>query len=48
VPSLIKKLTELARSPQASSAIAKARAQAANPQNRRRLEELKTRVTKRP
>jgi hypothetical protein len=47
MPSLIKKLTELTRSPQASSALAKAKEQAAKPENRQRLEQLKTRVTKR-
>ncbi|MBC7559465.1 MAG: hypothetical protein H7270_08935 [Dermatophilaceae bacterium] len=46
MPSLMKKLTELARSPQASNAIAKAKEQAAKPENRERLEQLKNRVTK--
>jgi hypothetical protein len=48
VVNLMKKLTELAKSPQAGNAIAKAKEQAANPANRRRLEQLKARVTKRP
>jgi hypothetical protein len=48
VPNLMKKLTELARSPQAGNAIAKAKEQAAKPENRRRLEQLKARVTKKP
>ena len=48
MPNLMKKLTELAKSPQAASAIAKAKEQAANPQNRRRLEQLKARVTRKP
>ena len=46
MPNLMKKLTELARSPQASNAIAKAKEQAAKPENRERLEQLKNRVTK--
>lgn len=48
MPSMMQKLTELARSPQASKAIAKAKEQAAKPENRRKLEQLKARVTKRP
>ena len=48
MPNLMKKLTELARSPQAGNAIAKAKEQAAKPENRRRLEQLKARVTKQP
>jgi len=48
VANLMKKLTELARSPQASNAIAKAKEQAVKPENRRRLEQLKARVTKKP
>jgi len=48
VPNLMKKLTELARSPQAGNAIAKAKEQAAKPENRRRLEQLKARVAKKP
>ena len=48
VPNLMKKLTELVRSPQAGNAIAKAKDQAAKPENRRRLEQLKARVTKKP
>ena len=46
MPNLMKTLTELARSPQGGNAIAKAKEQAAKPENRRRLEELKARVTK--
>jgi len=48
VPNLMKKLTDLVRSPQAGNAIAKAKEQAAKPENRRRLEQLKARVTKKP
>ena len=48
MPNLMKKLTELARSPQAGNAIAKAKEQAAKPENRRRLEQLKARVAKKP
>ena len=48
MPSLMKKLTDLAHSPQASNAIAKAKEQATNPENRRRLEQLRSRVTKKP
>jgi hypothetical protein len=48
VPNLMKKLTEFARSPQAGNAIAKAKEQAAKPENRLRLEQLKARVTKKP
>ncbi len=48
MPNLMKKLTELARSPQAGNAIAKAKEQATKPENRRRLEQLKARVTKKP
>ncbi len=48
MPNLMKKLTELAKSPQAGHAIAKAKEQAAKPENRRRLEQLKARVTRRP
>ena len=47
MPSLMKKLTDLARSPQATSAIAKAKEQATKPENRERLEQLKSKVTKR-
>jgi len=42
----MKKLAELAHSPQATSAIAKAKEQAAKPENRERLEQLKNKVTK--
>lgn len=48
VPSLIKKLTAFAKSPQASSVVTKAREQAAKPENRRRLEQLRTRVGRKP
>lgn len=47
MPNMMKKLTDLARSPQATKAIAKAKEQAAKPENRQRLEQLKARVTKR-
>jgi len=46
VPSMMKKLTDLAKSPQAAKAIAKAKEQAAKPENRQRLEQLKNRMTK--
>jgi len=49
VPSLIKKLTAFAKSPQAGSVVTKAREQAAKPENRRRLEQLlRTRVGRKP
>jgi len=48
VPNLMKKLTDLVRSPQAGNAIAKAKEEAAKPENRHRLEQLKARVTKKP
>jgi hypothetical protein len=41
----MKRLTELARSPQAGNSIAKAKEQAARPENRR-LEQLMARATK--
>ena len=47
MPSLIKKLTSFARSPQGNAAMEKAREQVAKPENRRRLEELRARVTRR-
>ena len=46
MPSMMKKLTDLAHSPQAAKAIAKAKEQATKPENRQRLEQLKSRVTK--
>ena len=48
MPNLMKKLTELAKNPQAGNAIAKAKEQATKSENRRRLEQLKARVTKKP
>jgi hypothetical protein len=48
VPNLMKRLTELARSPQTGNAIAKAKEQASKPENLRRVEQLKARVTKKP
>jgi hypothetical protein len=48
VPNLIQKLTTFARSPQATSALTKAREQVAKPENRRRLEQLRARVTRKP
>jgi len=48
VPNLIKKLTAFAQSPKGTAAIAKAREQAAKPENRRRLEQLKARLVRRP
>jgi hypothetical protein len=46
VSNLMKKLTDLAHSPQATNAIAKAKEQAAKPENRERLVQLKNKVTK--
>jgi hypothetical protein len=46
MPSLIKKLTTFAKSPEAKSAIAKAREQVAKPENRARLEQVKARIVK--
>jgi streptomycin 6-kinase len=43
VPTFATKLTELARSPRARAAIEKARQQVDKPENRRRLEQLRTR-----
>jgi hypothetical protein len=43
VPTFATKLTELAHSPRARAAIEKARQQVAKPENRRRLEQLRTR-----
>ena len=48
MPSLITRLKTLAKNPQASSAIAKAREQAAKPENRRRIEQLRVRVGRKP
>jgi hypothetical protein len=48
VPNLMKKLTELAKSPQAGNAIAKAKEQATKPENRRRIAQLKARMSRRP
>jgi len=48
MPSLIKKLTAFARSPQASSALAKAREQATKPENRQRLDKLRARMVRKP
>jgi hypothetical protein len=48
VPSLIKKLTELARSDRGNTAVAKAREQAAKPENRRRIEQLRARLVRKP
>lgn len=48
MPNLIKKLTAFAQSPKGTAAIAKAREQAAKPENRRRLEQLKARLVRRP
>lgn len=47
MPSLISKLTAFARSPQGSTAIAKAREEATKPENRRRLEQLRARLSRR-
>ena len=48
VPSLIKKLTAIARSPQSSTWVGKARQEAAKPENRRRLERLHARFVRKP
>jgi len=48
VPSLIKKLTSLARSERGNTAVAKIREQAAKPENRARLEQLRTRMGRKP
>jgi len=48
VPSLIKKLTTLARSEQGNTAVAKVREQAAKPENRARLQQLRTRLGRKP
>jgi hypothetical protein len=47
MPSFIKKLTTFARGQQGSAAMEKAREQVAKPENRRRLEELRARVSRR-
>ena len=46
MPSIIKKLTDFVRSPQGGNAIAKAREQATKPENRRRLEQLRARLSR--
>ena len=48
MPNLMKKLTELAKNPQAGNAITKAKEQASKPENRRRIAQLKARVTRKP
>ena len=48
VPSLMKKLTEFARSPQSSSAVAKVKEQAAKPENKARIAQLKTKMGRKP
>ena len=48
MPSLIQKLTTLARSQHGSSAVAKAREQATKPANRRRLGQLAARLGPKP
>lgn len=45
--SLVNKLKALARSPQGKALIEKARSELAKPQNRRRLQELKDKTTRR-
>lgn len=45
--SLVTKLTEFVRGPRARAAIEQARRQAAKPQNRRRLEQLRARLARR-
>jgi hypothetical protein len=48
VPSLIQKLTTLARSERGNTAVAKVREQAAKPENRARLEKLRGRMGRKP
>jgi hypothetical protein len=45
--SLVTKLTALARNPRTRAAIEQARQQAAKPENRRRLEQLRARIARR-
>lgn len=45
--SLIKKLTDFVRSPRGRAMVEQARRQAAKPQNRRRLEQLRARLARR-
>jgi len=44
----IKKLTDLARSPQVTTAVKRARQEATSPANKARLDGLRARVTHRP
>lgn len=48
MPSLIQKLTALAKSERGNTAVAKVREQVAKPENRARLEKLKGRVGRKP
>jgi hypothetical protein len=48
MPSLVNKLTDFARSGKGKEAIAKAREQAAKPENRERLNKLRAKITKKP
>jgi hypothetical protein len=48
MPSLMKKLTTLARSERATSAVARVRVEATKPENRARLEKLKGRMGRKP
>ena len=48
MPSLIQKLTTLARSERGNTAVAKVREQVAKPENRARLDKLKGRMGRKP
>ena len=48
MPSLIKKLTTFARSPQGSSAVARVKAQAAKPENRARIDQVRAKLARKP
>jgi hypothetical protein len=48
MPSLINKLTDLARSGKGKEAIAKARLQATKPENQERLNKLRAKISKKP
>jgi hypothetical protein len=48
MPSLMKKLTTLARSERGTTAVAKVREQVAKPENRARLDKLKGRIGRKP
>jgi hypothetical protein len=48
MPSIVNKLTDLARSGKGKEAIAKVRQQATTPENRERLNQLRAKITKKP